>query len=209
MLYFQFFIKFVEKIRGKTCERNLLLLFFSIMDTCLLIIKGKKEKKKWVRNGIVTITKYKILFKTSFSKEIKNVHSSIIMHVHPADNMKKVKPLLDIPGAESKLSLWKANLAEEGSFDEAIKGCIGVFHVATPIDFESKDPEVHSSLCQFQIYKMILCWEWIIIIMWFGIAEWSDKACNKGSDRYHESLLEGKKCEKTNLHILSHNHTYY
>ncbi|XP_014512036.1 dihydroflavonol 4-reductase-like [Vigna radiata var. radiata] len=57
------------------------------------------------------------------------------------DNMKKVKPLLEIPGAESKLSLWKANLAEEGSFDEAIKGCIGVFHVATPIDFESKDPE--------------------------------------------------------------------
>ncbi|KAG2397032.1 Dihydroflavonol 4-reductase [Vigna angularis] len=63
------------------------------------------------------------------------------MHVHPVDNMKKVKPLLEIPGAESKLSLWKANLAEEGSFDEAIKGCIGVFHVATPIEFESKDPE--------------------------------------------------------------------
>ncbi|XP_052733250.1 putative anthocyanidin reductase isoform X4 [Vigna angularis] len=59
--------------------------------------------------------------------------------------MKKVKPLLEIPGAESKLSLWKANLAEEGSFDEAIKGCIGVFHVATPIEFESKDPEVFGS----------------------------------------------------------------
>ncbi|WVY98167.1 hypothetical protein V8G54_030318 [Vigna mungo] len=57
------------------------------------------------------------------------------------DNMKDVKHLLEIPGAESKLSLWKANLAEEGSFDEAIKGCIGVFHLATPIDFESKDPE--------------------------------------------------------------------
>jgi len=64
------------------------------------------------------------------------------MHVHPADNMKEVKHLLDIPGAKSKLSLWKANLSEEGSFDEAIKGCIGVFHLATPIDFESKDPEV-------------------------------------------------------------------
>lgn len=31
---------------------------------------------------------------------------------------------------------------EEGSFDEVIQGCAGVFHVATPIDFESKDPEV-------------------------------------------------------------------
>jgi len=56
--------------------------------------------------------------------------------------MKKVKHLVELPGAKSKLSLWKADLAEEGSFDEAIKGCTGVFHVATPMDFESKDPEV-------------------------------------------------------------------
>ncbi|TKY53473.1 Bifunctional dihydroflavonol 4-reductase/flavanone 4-reductase [Spatholobus suberectus] len=56
-------------------------------------------------------------------------------------NMKEVKHLLELPGAETKLSLWKADLAEEGSFDEAIKGCSGVFHLATPVDFESKDPE--------------------------------------------------------------------
>jgi bifunctional dihydroflavonol 4-reductase/flavanone 4-reductase len=43
------------------------------------------------------------------------------------------------------LSLWKADLDKEGSFDEAIKGCTGVFHVATPMDFESKDPEVYLS----------------------------------------------------------------
>jgi len=60
-----------------------------------------------------------------------------------ADNMKKVKHLLELPGANDKLSLWKADLSEEGSFDEAIKGCTGVFHVATPMDFESKDPEVY------------------------------------------------------------------
>ncbi|XP_061350717.1 dihydroflavonol 4-reductase-like [Gastrolobium bilobum] len=56
-------------------------------------------------------------------------------------NMKKVKPLLELPGAKTHLSLWKADLAQEGSFDEAIKGCTGVFHLATPMDFESKDPE--------------------------------------------------------------------
>nr|ACJ84553.1 unknown [Medicago truncatula] len=61
--------------------------------------------------------------------------------VRDPDNMKKVKHLLELPGANSKLSLWKADLGEEGSFDEAIKGCTGVFHVATPMDFESKDPE--------------------------------------------------------------------
>jgi len=66
------------------------------------------------------------------------------MHVYvPAANMKKVKHLLELPGAKTKLSLWKAELGEEGSFDEAIKGCTGVFHVATPMDFESKDPEVY------------------------------------------------------------------
>lgn len=57
-------------------------------------------------------------------------------------NVKKVKHLLDLPKAETHLTLWKADLADEGSFDEAIKGCTGVFHVATPMDFESKDPEV-------------------------------------------------------------------
>jgi len=61
-------------------------------------------------------------------------------------NMKKVKHLVELPGAKTKLSLWKADLGEEGSFDEAIKGCTGVFHVATPMDFESKDPEVHHNV---------------------------------------------------------------
>ncbi|KAL4199152.1 hypothetical protein AMTRI_Chr03g49780 [Amborella trichopoda] len=41
-----------------------------------------------------------------------------------------------------KLTLWNADLYDEGIFDEAVKGCDGVFHVATPIAFESKNPEV-------------------------------------------------------------------
>nr|BAI78343.1 dihydroflavonol reductase [Pelargonium zonale] len=56
-------------------------------------------------------------------------------------NMKKVKHLLELPKAETNLTLWKADLAVQGSFDEPIQGCTGVFHVATPMDFESKDPE--------------------------------------------------------------------
>lgn len=53
-----------------------------------------------------------------------------------------MKHLLELPKADTNLTLWKADLAVEGSFDEAIQGCQGVFHVATPMDFESKDPEV-------------------------------------------------------------------
>nr|BAH98155.1 dihydroflavonol 4-reductase [Tulipa gesneriana] len=53
----------------------------------------------------------------------------------------KTKPLLDLRGADERLTIWKADLNDEGSFDNAINGCTGVFHVATPMDFESKDPE--------------------------------------------------------------------
>ncbi|CAL9084598.1 unnamed protein product [Musa textilis] len=61
--------------------------------------------------------------------------------VRDPSNQKKVKPLLDLPGSAERLSIWRADLDEEGSFAEVIKGCEGVFHVATPMDFESKDPE--------------------------------------------------------------------
>uniref|UniRef100_A0A0D3ATH6 Flavanone 4-reductase n=1 Tax=Brassica oleracea var. oleracea TaxID=109376 RepID=A0A0D3ATH6_BRAOL len=33
------------------------------------------------------------------------------------------------------------DLSDEGSYDDAINGCDGVFHVATPMDFEPKDPK--------------------------------------------------------------------
>ncbi|XP_071913534.1 dihydroflavonol 4-reductase-like [Coffea arabica] len=61
--------------------------------------------------------------------------------VRDPGNMKKVKHLLDLPKASTHLTLWKADMTEEGSFDEATQGCEGVFHVATPMDFDSKDPE--------------------------------------------------------------------
>ncbi|XP_041018533.1 dihydroflavonol 4-reductase-like [Juglans microcarpa x Juglans regia] len=61
--------------------------------------------------------------------------------VRDPGNLKKVKHLVELPKAETHLTLWKADLADEGSFDAAIDGSTGVFHVATPMDFESKDPE--------------------------------------------------------------------
>ncbi|KAF8364834.1 hypothetical protein HHK36_033190 [Tetracentron sinense] len=61
--------------------------------------------------------------------------------VRDPDNIKKVKHLIDLPNAKERLTLWKADLADDGSFDQAIQGCSGVFHVATPMDFESEDPE--------------------------------------------------------------------
>nr|AHA36975.1 dihydroflavonol 4-reductase [x Doritaenopsis hybrid cultivar] len=62
--------------------------------------------------------------------------------VRDPTNPKKVRPLLDLPRSNELLSIWKADLNDnEGSFDEVICGCVGVFHVATPMNFQSKDPE--------------------------------------------------------------------
>ena len=81
----------------------------------------------------------------SASNSIRSSSQTLIRSVScPPANVEKTKPLLDLPGAPERLSLWKADMAEEGSFDDPIRGCTGVFHVATPMDFESKDPEVRS-----------------------------------------------------------------
>ncbi|CAI0436095.1 unnamed protein product [Linum tenue] len=58
----------------------------------------------------------------------------------PGDE-RKVKHLVELPNANTHLTLWKSDLSVPGSFDDAIHGCSGVFHVATPMDFDSPDPE--------------------------------------------------------------------
>jgi len=50
-------------------------------------------------------------------------------------NEAKAGPLLSLPGASEKLKLFQADLCEEGSFDSAVDGCEGVFHVASLVDF--------------------------------------------------------------------------
>ncbi|XP_059637576.1 vestitone reductase-like [Cornus florida] len=57
------------------------------------------------------------------------------------EKKKDVSFLTNLPGASEKLQIFNADLEQPGSFDAAIEGCIGVFHVAHPIDFEDKEPE--------------------------------------------------------------------
>ncbi|XP_006302493.2 cinnamoyl-CoA reductase 1 [Capsella rubella] len=59
---------------------------------------------------------------------------------NPLDT-KKTKHLLELEGASERLKLFKADLMEEGSFDEAIQGCDGVFHTASPVLFNVTDPQ--------------------------------------------------------------------
>ncbi|KAF5453373.1 hypothetical protein F2P56_028278 [Juglans regia] len=49
--------------------------------------------------------------------------------------------LTGLPGASEKLQIFNADLSIPESFSAAIEGCIGVFHVATPVDLEDKEAE--------------------------------------------------------------------
>jgi cinnamoyl-CoA reductase len=44
----------------------------------------------------------------------------------------KVEHLTSLPGAAERLKLFEADLLNEGAYDAAITGCVGVFHMASP-----------------------------------------------------------------------------
>ncbi|KNA11911.1 hypothetical protein SOVF_130830 [Spinacia oleracea] len=62
--------------------------------------------------------------------------------VRDLNDPEKVEHLKRLEGAKERLHLFKADLLEEGSFDSAISGCHGVFHTASPVNFDVKDPQV-------------------------------------------------------------------
>ncbi|XP_011091898.1 tetraketide alpha-pyrone reductase 1 [Sesamum indicum] len=54
----------------------------------------------------------------------------------------KVAHLNALEGVKERLHLFQANLTEEGSFDDAIDGCDGVFHTASPVILDNfSDPQ--------------------------------------------------------------------
>ncbi|XVF79881.1 hypothetical protein PTKIN_Ptkin15bG0026100 [Pterospermum kingtungense] len=57
------------------------------------------------------------------------------------ENKRDLSFLTSLPGASEKLKIFGADLSDPDCFDAAIEGCKGVFHVATPVDFENKEPE--------------------------------------------------------------------
>jgi hypothetical protein len=50
---------------------------------------------------------------------------------------------LQLPGASDHLKLVSADLLEQGSFDQVVEGCDGVFHTASPFFTKNvTDPQV-------------------------------------------------------------------
>ncbi|XP_024993180.1 vestitone reductase-like [Cynara cardunculus var. scolymus] len=54
---------------------------------------------------------------------------------------KDVSYLTNLPGASERLKIFDADLSKPDTFKAPIKGCIGVFLVAHPMDFVGKEPE--------------------------------------------------------------------
>lgn len=61
--------------------------------------------------------------------------------VRDPGNTKKLAHLWQLEGAKDRLKLVKADLLEDGSFDDAIMGCDGVFHTASPVVKVGSDPK--------------------------------------------------------------------
>ncbi len=61
--------------------------------------------------------------------------------VRDASDEGKTAHLRELPGAGEGLELFGADLMKPGSFDEAIAGCEWVFHVASAVFLNAKDPQ--------------------------------------------------------------------
>ncbi|EAY95682.1 hypothetical protein OsI_17547 [Oryza sativa Indica Group] len=59
---------------------------------------------------------------------------------NPGDDMKKTSHLKDLE-ALGPLEVFRADMDEEGSFDDAVAGCDYAFLVAAPVNFQSQNPE--------------------------------------------------------------------
>ncbi|XP_028768596.1 tetraketide alpha-pyrone reductase 2 isoform X2 [Neltuma alba] len=72
---------------------------------------------------------------------------SVRTTVRNPDDLGKHGFLSDLSGAKERLSIFKADLLDEGSFHEAVKGVDGVFHTASPLPLSlTHDDNVQTAL---------------------------------------------------------------
>nr|XP_043613917.1 phenylacetaldehyde reductase-like [Erigeron canadensis] len=61
--------------------------------------------------------------------------------VRDLNDPKKTEHLLALDGAKERLHLFQADLLKDGSFDDAVKDCDGVFHTASPFFIHTDNPQ--------------------------------------------------------------------
>ncbi|CAH8308008.1 unnamed protein product [Eruca vesicaria subsp. sativa] len=62
--------------------------------------------------------------------------------VRDSSDEEKVRFLWELQGAKERLKIFEADLTVEGSFDEAVKGVDGVFHIASRVSVSLEDNDL-------------------------------------------------------------------
>ncbi|XP_051145186.1 vestitone reductase-like [Andrographis paniculata] len=65
---------------------------------------------------------------------------------HPSGSKKDPSFLTSLPGAQDRLQIFPADLNDPGSFGPAIEGCVGLFHVAHPMDAGDEETATNKSV---------------------------------------------------------------
>lgn len=84
------------------------------------------------------------------------------------DDLGKYGFLWDMSGAKERLSIFKADLLEEESFNEAVNGVDGVFHTASPVIVpHDEDVQVYIYFTHFNLYfcYFIVKLNWLLFLV--------------------------------------------
>ncbi|CAN1787799.1 Phenylacetaldehyde reductase [Linum perenne] len=99
--------------------------------------------------------------------------------VRDPNNPKKTQHLLALDGAKERLNLFKADLLDEGSFDNVVEGCEGVFHTASPFYLNATDPQrvvITSSMAAVAFNGRTLAPDVVVDETWFSDADFCHKS---------------------------------
>ncbi|KAH1127780.1 hypothetical protein GYH30_016375 [Glycine max] len=121
----------------------------------LAVKKGMQEVLKMVKSNeqVVPGAKYCVTGSTGYigSWLVEALlERGCTVHATVRDPAKSLH-LLSLWKGGDQLRFFQADLHEEGSFDEAVKGCIGVFHVAASMEFNVRDKENNEAIVQANI----------------------------------------------------------
>ncbi|MBA0804322.1 hypothetical protein Gohar_003911, partial [Gossypium harknessii] len=103
---------------------------------------------EWVKGGKVCVTGAAGFLASWLVKRLLLSGYHVIGTVRDPANEKKLAHLWRLDGAKERLKLVRADLLEEGSFDDAIMGCQGVFHTASPVIKPSFDPKAYTEILE-------------------------------------------------------------
>ncbi|XP_057496266.1 tetraketide alpha-pyrone reductase 1 [Actinidia eriantha] len=91
------------------------------------------QKAEFKVKGRVCVTGASGFLASWLIKQLLLCGYHVIGTVRDPGNHKKLAHLWRLQGAKERLHLVRADLMEEGSFEDAIMGCEGVFHSASPV----------------------------------------------------------------------------